>query len=457
MEEGLTTRGASEQQDESTLDVRLEQVGAALQQMRQAAGSLQDLETRLSVMTAECSEILNRWTQNDERHGAAILELHRRLGEWNVIERRLLHESTTRMQQFERSIQHESHALRANQDDPLKRLDAEAARVTETCVAAVDQALAGFARAESRLAAMEERLHREMGDLAGQVRAALAELRDQRPQIAERQPWSLDNVVRLHNELRAEPLGTGGSTGVALAPSTSAALALDQRLESPRPPALTVVGTVPRGSSDAVPFWRQPSTRALGVTVLVVAAIGSFLYSYVQAGFRVAAARAEAVEQTAAQARTEARREMDTVRQQAHQRVASAEEAARGAQALGSILAASDLRRFDMMPAAGARRAGQVLWSRAEGVAFSGPRLAAPPPGRTYQLWLLTPATATSAGLLSTGPNGRTNVTFAPPPVLPRPIVGASLTIEPLAGSPHPTGTVYLRSQTRDTAAPSAQ
>jgi len=148
---------------------------------------------------------------------------------------------------------------------------------------------------------------------------------------------------------------------------------------------------------------------------------------------------------------------MNAVRQQAHQRVASAEEAARGAQALGSILAASDLRRFDMMAGAGARRAAQVLWSRAEGVAFSGPRLAPPPPGRTYQLWLWTSATATSAGLLSVGPNGRTNVTFAPPPVLPRPIVGASLTIEPLAGSPHPTGTVYLRSPTRETAAPSAQ
>ena len=176
----------------------------------------------------------------------------------------------------------------------------------------------------------------------------------------------------------------------------------------------------------------------------VVAAVGFLFYSYVQAGFRLADARAEVAERSAAQARTEAGREMSVVRQQAHERVASAEEAARAAQTLGSILAASDLQRFDMMAGAAGRRAGQVLWSRTEGVAFSGPRLAVPPPGRTYQLWLLTPATATSAGLLSVGPHLRANVTFAPPPVLPRPIVGASLTIEPLAGSAHPTGTGLL-------------
>ena len=460
MEEALTPRRvASEEQRASELEVRLEQVGAALQQMRQAAGSLQDLETRLSVMTAECAQILDRWAQNDERHATAVLELHGRLGEWNDIERRLLHESTTRMHQFERSVQHEWHALRAKQEEPLKRLDAEAARVTETCLAAVDQALGGFARAESRLTAMEEQLHREMSDLAREVRTALAELRDQRPQIPERQPWSLDNVVRLHNELRAEPQGGGGNAGFALAPPTSAsaALALDRRPESPPTATPPAVDTLPGTTSDPVPVWRQASARALAIAILVVAAAGLYLYSYVQTGFRDAAARAQAAERGVAQARTEAGREMSAVRQQANARVASAEEAARSAQTLGSILAASDLRRFDLVEGAAGRRAAQVLWSRSEGVAFSGPRLAAPPPGQTYQLWLLTPATATSAGLLQVGPNGRTAVTFAPPPALPRPIVGASLTIEPLSGSPSPAGPVYLRSQASDPVAPSAR
>jgi hypothetical protein len=459
MGEALTPRRvASDEQRASELDVRLEQVSAALQQMRQAAGSLEDLETRLSAMTAECAEILGRWAQNDERHASAVLELHGRLSEWNDIERRLLHESTTRMHQFERSVQHEWHALRAKQEEPLKKLEAEAARVTQTCLTAVDQALGGFERAEARLATMEEQVRREMSDLAREVRTALADLREQRPQIGDRQPWSLDNVVRLHNELRAEPQGSINA-GLALTPSAGGtALAIDRRAEIALPPvSAPELHTAPT-SPPAAPAWRHPPTVALGAAILVVAAGGLFLYSNVQARFREDAARAQAAERSVAHARAEAGREMLAVRQQANERVASAEDAARGAQALGTILAASDLRRFDMVDAtAEGRRAAQVLWSRAEGVAFSGPRLAAAPPGRAYQLWLLTPGIATSAGLVPVASNGRASVTFPPPTVLPRPVIGASLTIEPLAGSPHPTGSVYLRSFTPAPSTPAGQ
>ena len=427
-------RGTSEDQRVSELDLRLEQVAAALRQMRQATGSLQDLETRLSVMTTECAQILNRWAQNDERHAAAVLELHGRLSEWNDIERRLLHESTTRMHQFERSVQHEWQALRAKQEEPLKRLDADAARVTETCLEAVDQALAGFARAESRLEAIEERLHREMGDLAREVRTALAEIGEQRPQVGERQPWSLDNVVRLHNELRAEPQGTVPGLALASSAGASTARALDRRPELPLIAAPAPADAVSRSSAGAAPFWRQRAAQALALAILVVGAGGLYLDSYVQAGVRDVASRAQAAERNAADARIAAGRELKAVRQHADERVASAEDSARRAQALGAILSASDLRRFDLIEGAAGSRAAQVLWSRSEGVAFSGPRLAAPPPGRIYQLWLTTPVTATSAGLVSVDSNGRANMTFAPPPVLPRPIVGASLTIEPIWG-----------------------
>ncbi len=450
-------RGTPEDQRVSELDLRLEQVAAALRQMRQATGSLQDLETRLSVMTTECAQILNRWAQNDERHAAAVLELHGRLSEWNDIERRLLHESTTRMHQFERSVQHEWQALRAKQEEPLKRLDADAARVTVTCLEAVDQALAGFARAESRLEAIEERLHREMGDLAREVRTALAEIGEQRPQVGERQPWSLDNVVRLHNELRAEPQGTVPGLALASSAGASTARALDRRPELPLIAAPAPADAVSRSSAGAAPFWRQRAAQALALAILVVGAGGLYLYSYVQAGVRDVASRAQAAERNAADARIAAGRELKAVRQHADERVASAEDSARRAQALGAILSASDLRRFDLIEGAAGSRAAQVLWSRSEGVAFSGPRLAAPPPGRIYQLWLTTPVTATSAGLVSVDSNGRANMTFAPPPVLPRPIVGASLTIEPIGGSTRPIGTVYLRSVIRDTVPPATQ
>lgn len=442
-----------EERRASELEVRLEQVGSALQQIRHAAGALHDVETRLSAMTAECTEILNRWAQNDERHAAAVLELHGRLSEWNDIERRLLHESTTRIHQFERSMQHEWQALRDKQEDPVKRLDAEAARVTETCLSAVDRALQGFDRAESRLAAMEEQVQDQMGALAREVRAALAELRDQPPQIGERRPWALDNIVRLHNELRAEPHTGSTERGLAFAgPATEAMLALDRR---PDPPPLAPTAAADTAApADPVPFWLQPSTHAIALVLALVSAIGLYSYAQVQAGLQEVTVRAKAAEQNAADARTEAGREISAVRQQSDWRVASAEEAARGAQALGAILAASDLQRFGMVEGASDRRAALVLWSRAEGVAFSAPRLAAPPPGQTYQLWLLTPSTATSAGIVPVGPDGRANVTFEPPAALPRPIFGVSLTLEPSGGSPQPTGKIYLRSPTPRAVAP---
>jgi len=79
-------------------------------------------------------------------------------------------------------------------------------------------------------------------------------------------------------------------------------------------------------------------------------------------------------------------------------------------------------------------------------VSFSAARLAGPPHGRSYQLWLLTPETATSVGRLQVGTDGRTVATFAPPDRLPRPIIGVSVTIEPGAGdSLEPKGSVYLR------------
>ena len=90
-------RDLSIEQRESDLKLQFEQVHVALQQLRHTQESLQGLESRLADMTRDCSGILDRWAKNDEKHAAAVVELHSRLGEWNDIERRLLNESTTRI------------------------------------------------------------------------------------------------------------------------------------------------------------------------------------------------------------------------------------------------------------------------------------------------------------------------------------------------------------------------
>ena len=173
-----------------TLQLQLEHVNVTLEQMRQTQGRLQDMEARLADMTGECAGILDRWARNDERHASAVIELHGRLSEWNDLERRLLNESASRIHQFERSLQHEWKALQQKHEEPLQRLNEQAQRVTETCLTAIDSAVQGFGRAEARLAAIEQHLHQEFGDLSREVREAVAELR-QTAQAAPKRPWAL--------------------------------------------------------------------------------------------------------------------------------------------------------------------------------------------------------------------------------------------------------------------------
>jgi anti-sigma-K factor RskA len=110
-----------------------------------------------------------------------------------------------------------------------------------------------------------------------------------------------------------------------------------------------------------------------------------------------------------------------------------------------AILVAPDLQRIDL---AGQPRAPQAsaraFWSRSRGLVFTASNLPAVPPGKTYQLWVLTKQPAPiSAGLFKPDPQGRVAALFETPPDLPQPI-GMAVTIEPDGGVPSPTGDKYL-------------
>jgi chromosome segregation ATPase len=204
----MSHRDPSLEQRTSELQVQIEQIGVALQQLRQSHDSLQQMESRLAEMTSECAGILDRWAKTDERHATAVAELHGRLSEWNDLERKLLSESATRIYQFERGVQHEWHALRQKHEEPLQKLDAQASRIAENCLTAVDAALRGFDRAETRLLALEQEMQRQMADLSREVREALGELRQPALHLGPSRSWPLEDVVRLHSELRAEANAT---------------------------------------------------------------------------------------------------------------------------------------------------------------------------------------------------------------------------------------------------------
>ena len=446
--------------------MQFEQVSVALQQLRHTQDSLQDLEKRLADMTGECAAILERWASSDEKHATAVAELHGRLSEWNDIERRLLNESTSRIHQFERSLQHEWQAIRQTHEEPMRQIDLQATRIAETCLTAVNQALRGFDQAEARLTAIEQELYREVGVLTREVRDALAELRLASPQLGPgaRQPWSLDNVVRLHNELRAEGDGAAapafagagvGSFGVATMPNRSAlALAgvapIDteatpaEPVERGVPPSLTSVGAPAAAENPDVPFWRRTPVVTAAVMALMLGAFGIYLETKLQTGLQDAAARAEAAERGATEARAQAQRELGVAQRAAEAKLEAARQVAQSAQTLANITAATDLKRFDLA-AKDPGVTAQVLFSRSAGVALSATRLPAAPLGRTWQLWLVSPGHATSVGTL-TADDERTSATFEPPADLPRSVIRAMLTLEPSGGSSQPTGAAYALS-----------
>jgi hypothetical protein len=426
----------------SDLQVHVEQVTLALKQLRHTQETLTGLETRLADMTRECADILDRWARNDERHATAVVELHSRLSEWNDIERRLLSESTSRIHQFERSLQHEWNAIRQSHEEPLRQIEAQTTRITETCLTAVEQALKGFAGAESRLATLEQDLQREMGTLAREVREAVAELRQGGPQIGARQPWSLDNVVRLHNELRAEGQGTPGAGRGTLALAEaidSEPVAAAQPLEPAPAPASRAqdIALLPPAAPARAGRWLAWAAAA----ALVVG--GVYAAAQVRAGLRDATARAEAAERAAREERDRATRDIAAAQQAADARLQAAQQAVRSAQIVSAVAAAGDLRRFDLAARDGAGVA-QVLWSRSQGVAVTGSGLPAAAAGQAYQLWLLTPDRAIGVGLLPVEPSGRASAAFEPDPGLPRPIVRAMITLEPASGSDAPTGPAVL-------------
>jgi hypothetical protein len=463
-------RELSIEQRESDLKLQFEQVNVALQQLRLTQESMHGLESRLAEMTRDCAGILDRWAKNDEKHASAVIELHSRLGEWNDIERRLLNESTTRIHQFERSLQHEWSSLKQSHEEPMRQLDAQTTRITEACLAAVDQALRGFERAETRLTTLEQELHREMNTLSREVRDALSEMRQGAPQLGPRQPWSLDNVVRLHNELRAEGEGAGvgapAFAGVgagfgqmaAAAPSRGTLALADpvpiERLTAlERKPDVGVFRSVDVADPDTkAPWWRSPIV-VIAALVVAIGAFALYVQSQVRTGLQAATSRAEAAERGADQTRIRAEQQLEAVRRASDERLQAAQQTAQSAQALAVLLAAPDLHRFDL---AGVERrvAAQVLWSRSQGLAFSASQLPAPPAGRAYQLWLLTPSSTTSVGMITPDANGRASALFDPIANLPRPIVRALMTIESASGSRQPTGTPYLASPTPEAPVP---
>ena len=124
--------------------------------------------------------------------------------------------------------------------------------------------------------------------------------------------------------------------------------------------------------------------------------------------------------------------------------VADAQRTAAGAQSAIAVLTAPDVARVDLAGQPSAPNASaRAFWSRSQGLVFTGANLPQLPPGRTYQLWVVTAQAPISAGLLRPDAQGGVNGTFATPSDIPQPVAMA-VTVEPDGGVRAPTGEKYL-------------
>lgn len=127
-------------------------------------------------------------------------------------------------------------------------------------------------------------------------------------------------------------------------------------------------------------------------------------------------------------------------------KLAALQQAADRSQSAFAVLVAPDVARIDLagQPGAAPGASGRAFWSRARGMVFSATALPPPPPGHTYQVWVVTSQPAPiSAGLIDPDRDGRVNAVFATPADIPQP-VAVAVTLEPAGGVPAPTGPKVL-------------
>jgi hypothetical protein len=111
-----------------------------------------------------------------------------------------------------------------------------------------------------------------------------------------------------------------------------------------------------------------------------------------------------------------------------------------------SVLAAPDVAHVDLkgqptVPQASAR----AMWSRSRGLLFAASNLPPVPPGRTYQLWVISGRLApiSDGWVFNTDAAGSVTTMFNTPIGMPAP-TAVAVTVSPAGGVAAPVGPMYL-------------
>jgi DNA repair exonuclease SbcCD ATPase subunit len=373
-----------------------------------------ELERRLTELQSQINRLslsLHLWQERQDR----LLE--QRLTDWNAIEARAQKDASTRMHELQETIEHEWSALRQVQQDP-----------------------------NQYVRELGSNLGQKLSDLTDQVQAVVTELRANgslRAQSfqAATPSWPLDDVVRLHNQLRDSPdTHDAGEQGLA----TRASLVL------PQAPAELAerLETLERAlSENPLENARSISTAWRAAVVLLAISIGvaGVLVSRLQGQVTAATARVSQAEQQAQVATKTATEQIAAAREEASQQIAQAREAAEKAQTISGVITAPDIVRFTLVGGDGTSSfSALTLWSRSRGLVFSESGLPALPKDSTYQIWLLSGAAAASVGTFIPDATGQFSMSTPTLPRVPQTVTGVLVTLERAGGNSAPTGRVVL-------------
>ena len=374
-----------------------------------------ELERRLTELQSQVNRLslsLHLWQERQDR----LLE--QRLTDLSAIEERAQKDTSTRMRELQETIEHERQELRQAPTEP-----------------------------NPYLRELGSNLEHRLMDLTEQMQAVVSELRANgviRGQSLQSAgpAWPLEDVVRLHNQLRDAPNGNGheGDSALATRPVLELPDAPAELLERLESLERSVSATETESGRSIGTVWRV-------AVVLLALSIGvaGVLVSRLQNQVNAATARVSQAEQQAQAATKSASDQIAAAREEATQQIAQAREAAEKAQTISDVLAAPDLVRYNLVGGdANTTFSAQVLYSRSRGLVFSESRLPPLPKDSAYQIWLLSGGESVSIGTFVPDSNGRFSMAAPTLPRLQQPVAGVLVTLERVGGNGAPTGRVML-------------
>lgn len=415
------------------LEQRLSNLQTQVERLwRKAEANVPPIEQRLAAMADQYAEYLKRWAATVERHTQAVAQLESYASEWKDASSRVRVEATERLQDLEATIEREWEDLKRMQEEPIRELREQAESLQQASLAMANASLSGVERAEARFATFENDVHLRLAELTRELQTALAEmkLRLDRPPAGRdpSAPWSLDDVTRLHGQLRDGARTTEDFPHTIDHPSIT-------------PMRKLSAGSEPDGIKPALESL--PSKWVAAVMALTIAVVAAVIFGWrLQSQVKEATERVRISDLKADAAMNDAARQTENAQQAARQ-LAEMREMTLRAQRMSEVAAAPDLIRFNLSGVEGA--SGQGLFSRSRGLVINGWRLPPPQANSTYQAWLVTRAAPVKAGTLTTQADGSATLVQQTPTV-PRAVVGIMVSAERSSAGDTPSGATVLSS-----------